>query len=125
MMNCSYLMGVKDVTKLKDNGFLIQEIDGDFGISFSKDKEKFYEDFVIENLEEGYWNEYLGERFVFIFKFPDGTVKRFVHDKNNEEEIFKLCCKFAEYEFTSFIDMLKDNEFYAENYFNKKVQFGD
>ena len=49
-MNYSYLMGIKDITKLKDEGFIIDEIDGDYGIKFEKNKEKVYEDFVIENL---------------------------------------------------------------------------
>ena len=31
-MNYSYLMGVKDVSELRNNGFIIEEIDGDYGI---------------------------------------------------------------------------------------------
>ena len=42
-MNYSYLMGIKDITKLKDKGFIIDEIDGDYGIKFEKDEAKFYE----------------------------------------------------------------------------------
>lgn len=118
-MNYSYLMGIKDVTELKNKGFIIDEIDGDYGIKFTKDKEKIYEDFIINNLEVGYWNEYLGDKFVFIFKFKDGTVKKYVYDKTIEEEIFNLCCEFAECNFPSFMQMLQDNSFYAENYFNK------
>lgn len=117
-MNYSYLMGVKDVTNLRDNGFEIEEIDGDYGITFSKEKAQFYEDFVIANLEAGYWNEYLGEKYIFIFKFNDGSIKRFVHNETNEAEIFELCCAFAECQFPSFTQMLKDNSFYAQKYFN-------
>lgn len=117
-MNYSYLMGIKDVTKLRNAGFIIEEIDGDYGVKFEKNKEKFYENFVIENLKAGYWNEYLGEKFVFIFKFKDGSVKKYIYDKTNEEEIFNLCCKFAECTFPSFHQMLENNSFYAENYFN-------
>lgn len=116
-MNYSYLMGVKDVTLLKENGFTIEEIDGDYGITFPKDKEPFYEKFVIENLEPEYWNEYLGDNYTFIFKFKDGKTKKYIYNKQNEQEIFDLCCKFAECEFPSFMDMLKDTEFYAKNYF--------
>lgn len=116
-MNYSYLMGVKDVSELIDNGFIVEEIDGDYGIKFDKEKEQFYEEFVIRNLEPGYWNEYLGDMFVFIFKFSDNSIKKFLYDKNNEGEIFKLCCQFAECDFPSFMQMLKDNEFYYENYF--------
>jgi len=119
-MNYSYLMGVKDVSELRNNGFIIEEIDGDYGIIFTKDKEKQYEEFVTRNLEAGYWNEYLGDSFVFIFKYTDNSVKKYIYDKNNEQEIFDLCCKFAECNFPSFMQMLKDNSFYAEKYFNRK-----
>lgn len=120
-MNYSYLMGVKDVSKLKNSGFIIEEIDGDYGIKFSKEKEEMYEQFVIKYLEPGYWNEYLGDKFVFIFKDNDSNVKRYVYSKDNEQEILDLCCKFAECEFSSFMDMLKDNEFYADNYFKNNI----
>lgn len=119
-MNYSYLMGVKDVTQLKNNGFIIEEIDGDYGIKFTSDKENYYEKFVIDNLEVGYWNEYLGNEFVFIFKFNDGTTKKYIYNKKNEEEILNLCREFAEYNFPSFMNMLKENEFYAKNYFKNK-----
>ena len=119
-MNYSYLMGVKDVSELRNSGFIIEEIDGDYGIIFTKDKEKQYEEFVTKNLEAGYWNEYLGDSFVFIFKYPDNSVIKYIYDKNNEQEILDLCCKFAECIFPSFMQMLKDNSFYAEKYFNRK-----
>lgn len=117
-MNYSYLMGVKDIKKLKNNGFIIEEINKDYGIKFTKEKEAFYEKFIIENLESGYWNEYLGDEFIFIFKFKNGNTKKYIYNKQNEEEILNLCCEFAKYKFTSLIDMLKETEFYAKNYFN-------
>lgn len=122
-MNYSYLMGIKDINILRNKGFIIKEIGDDYDIAFTKDKEKEYEEFVIENLEPGYWNEYLGDRFVFIFKYLDNTVKKYIHTKDNEQEIFELCCKFAEYKFPSFIEMLLDNEFYEKNYFRKNEEF--
>ena len=33
-MNYSYLMGVKDITELKNNGFIVEEINGNYGIKF-------------------------------------------------------------------------------------------
>lgn len=119
-MNYSYLMGIKDISILRNQGFTIEKINADYGITFTKDKEKEYEEFISNNLEPGYWNEYLGDKFVFIFKYPDNTVKKYIYTKDNEQEIFDLCCKFAEYKFSSFIGMLMDNEFYKNNYFNKK-----
>lgn len=45
-INYSYLMGVSNVDELINNGFEIEEIDGDYGIKFSIDKEKQYEKFI-------------------------------------------------------------------------------
>lgn len=53
-MNYSYLMGVKDITELRNNGFIIEEAEGDYCIKFEKDKEKFYQNFIIKNLEAGF-----------------------------------------------------------------------
>ncbi len=116
-MNYSYLMGIENVSELKARGFIIEEIDGDFGIKFSKDKENEYEEFLVKNLDPGYWNEYLGEEIVFIFKFPDGSIKRFVYSEDSEQEILDLCGEFNECVYTSFIEMLRDVDFYEENYF--------
>ncbi len=38
-------------------------------------------------------------------------------NKDNEKEILKLCCEFAECEFESIDKMLRDNSFYAETYY--------
>ena len=46
-MNYSYLMGVKDITELKNNGFIVEEINGNYGIKFEKDKAKFYEEEIL------------------------------------------------------------------------------
>lgn len=119
-MNYSYLMGVKDITELQKEGFYIEEIDGDFGIKFPKNKENLYEEFIVQNLEKGYWNEYLGDKIVFIFKFLDGKIKKFIYTKENENEILALCREFAEYDFPSFYQMIEDNPFYSTNYFNNK-----
>lgn len=47
-MNYSYLMGIKDITQLKNNDFIIEEIGDDYGIKFTKDKKEFYEKFIID-----------------------------------------------------------------------------
>ena len=118
-MNYSYVMGIKDVEKLRNCGFNIERINENYGIIFTKEQEKQYEEFIIQNLEPGYWNEYLGERFVFIFKYPDNSIRKYIYNENNEQEILNLCSEFAEYKFTSIMQMLKDNDFYLENYFNE------
>ena len=86
-MNYSYIMGVDNVDSLDRTKFDIEEIDGDYGVSFEDDYIEEYEEFIKENLRPTYWNEYLGEEIVFIFKMDNGTIKRIVRDELNDEEI--------------------------------------
>lgn len=116
-MNYSYLMGISNIEELRELGFIIHEIEGDYGIIFPKNKQAEYESFIKRWLTPGYWNEYLGDEYVFIFKFEDGHTKKYIYNEVNSEEILRLCCQFAECSFSSVMQMLKDNEFYATNYF--------
>ena len=116
-MNYSYIMGVKNIEKLKENGFEIKSYGEDYGVVFSDEQIELFEKFIYESLENGFWNEYLGKNIVFIFKFDDGKIKKYIVDDDNKNEVLKLCCEFAKCEFESFEKMLKDNEFYAETYF--------
>lgn len=112
----SYLMGVNDSTMaLTSRGFNVEEDGKHFKISFPSEKAEYYEDYIINNLNEGYWNEYISDHVVFIFKFKNGTIKRFVLDENNHDVILKLCCEFASAEFNSIKDMLLGNDFYKNN----------
>ena len=116
-MNYSYVMGVTNVDKLKDEGFIIKKYDEDFGVTFSDDKIDFFENFICESLENGFWNEHLGKEMVFIFKFMDGKIKKYVINDDNKNEVLKLCSEFANCEFESFEKLLRDNGFYTETYF--------
>ena len=116
-MNYSYVMGITDIDDLRKNGFNIKIYGEYYGISFPDDKIKIFEEFICKNLKNGFWNEYLGKEKVFIFKFENGEIKRYVLDDENEEEILNLCSKFAEYKFESITKILKDNKFYLETYF--------
>ena len=116
-MNYSYVMGITDIDDLRKNGFNIKIYGENYGISFPDDKIKIFEEFICKNLKNGFWNEYLGKEKVFIFKFENGEIKRYVLDDENEEEILNLCSKFAEYKFESITKILKDNKFYLETYF--------
>lgn len=118
-MNYSYVMGIDNIDLLKQNNFEIKEFGDNYGVIFSDEKIGIYEEFICNSLPNGFWNEYLGKEKVFIFKFEDGTLNRFVLNNANEKEILKLCCDFAECEFTSIMDMLKDNKFYNNTYFNE------
>ena len=123
-MNYSYVMGVADIQKLKENGFNIKTYGESYGVSFSDDKIKIFEEFIYKNLQNGFWNEYLGKEKVFIFKFENGKIKRYVLNNENEEEILNLCSKFADNNFESITKMLKNNKFYLETYFkNNFINF--
>lgn len=123
-MYYSYLMGLKKeifssakMNKLKKNvvGIIKNEKDA-YGVCFTEDQINNYEKFVINNLKNGFWNEYVGEEgkiIVFIFKFNNGEVKRFQLDNTNEQEILKLCSEFAKTEFTSIRKMILDNDYYS------------
>lgn len=113
-MNYSYVMGVSNIDKLKENDFEIEQYGSNYGISFPDNKSRIFEEYIYENLQNGFWNEYLGKEIVFIFKFKDGSVKRYVLNNYNEKEILNLCEKFANCKFESIDKMLKDNSFYRE-----------
>ena len=116
-INYSYVMGIDNIDKLQENNFQIKSYGNNYGISFSNDKIEMFENFIFETLQNGFWNEYLGKEKVFIFKFNDGKIKRYVLNKENEKEILNLCKEFAECKFESIDKMLRDNDFYAETYF--------
>ena len=116
-MNYSYVMGITDIDDLRKNGFNIKIYGENYGISFPDDKIKLFEEFICKNLQNGFWNEYLGKEKVFIFKSENSEIKRYVLNNDNEEEILNLCSKFADYKFESITKMLNDNEFYLDTYF--------
>ena len=116
-MNYSYMMGIDNIDELNNSGFSIKKYGKDYGITFSNDKICLFEDFIVKNLKNGFWNEYLGEKKVFIFKFKNGEVKKYILTIESQEEILKLCRMFANYEFPSIDEMLRDNMFYAETYY--------
>lgn len=118
-MNYSYVMGIENIEFLKLNNIEIKSFGKNYGVTFSDELIELYEEFICGALQNGFWNEYLGKEIVFIFKFKDGTVKKFILNDENENEILKLCCDFAQCEFSSIMNMLKENEFYNNTYFNK------
>ena len=119
-MNYSCAMAVNNIDELIENNFNVKRVDEDYVISFPDDKRDFYEKFITKNLTNGFWNEYLGKEKVFIFKFKDGRVLKYVLNSSNEEEILNLCREFANTNFESIDTMLRGNEFYKTNYFNIK-----
>ena len=116
-MNYSYVMGIDNINILNENDFAIQEYEDGYGVSFLDDKRELFEYFIYNNLQNGFWNEYLGNEKVFIFKFNDGKIKKYVLNKSNEEEVLNLCQLFADFKFASIDSMLRDNSYYLTTYF--------
>jgi len=119
-LNYSYIMGIDNVDKLENNNFQLESYGNNYGVSFVDDKLNIFEEYIYETLKKGFWNEYLGKEKVFIFKFKNGEIKKYILNDDNEQEILKLCCEFANCEFESINKMLRDNSFYAKTYYNNQ-----
>lgn len=122
----SYVMGVEDISaKLKDIGVTIVETtqDGDYKVIIPENSVKNYEELISSALKPGYWNEYVGQQTVFIFKDKDGVVRRFVLSSENSNEILKLCEKYANTTFGSVKTMLEGQAFYQKMRIGKVVVF--
>jgi leucyl-tRNA synthetase len=97
---CSYLMGATNI-KNKDLTDLSIEIvetlpDGDRKIKIPVKSLKDYEKIIIEKLSPGFWNEYVGDKIVFIFKHKDNQIDRIELDVSTEERIDKLAASFMD-----------------------------
>lgn len=120
-MNYSYVMGVNNINELKQNNFKLKSFGNNYGVIFDDNKIEKFEKYICETLNDGAWNEYLGKEKVFIFKFKNGEIKKYILESNNEKEILKLCCKFTDCKFESIDKMLRENSFYKETYYAGNV----
>lgn len=95
----SYLMGAENISDedLTVLGIDIVETksDGDRCIVIPSQKLKEYEKLIVSKLTDGFWNEYIGDEAVFLFKFKDGKIKRLVLSQETVEEIDKLADEFV------------------------------
>lgn len=115
----SFVMGISDsILQLRELNFTIEKFGLNYGITFSKDNATVWENFISNNMKNGYWNEYLGDDIVFLFKHMNGKIEKYTLNADNESHILKLCSKFADCEFKSIKDMLQGNSFYNEKYFS-------
>ncbi len=115
-MNYSYAMGIgKQIYDLKKQGFKIKKCGEDYKVKFPRDKAKIWEEFIAENLDIDYWNEYLTEdnELIFIFKLKDG-MRRYEVKNFESDEVLKLCEKLCDCKFPSIKDMLMNNKFYRK-----------
>jgi leucyl-tRNA synthetase len=113
----SYIMGVDDITaELKEIGITINEKTDEniFKVTISSKQLAEYEKLIAEKLKPGFWNEYVGEQTVFIFKDSQGKVSRLLWNTETETNILELCNKYAKADFDSIKNMLAGNDWYKD-----------
>lgn len=81
-MNYSYVMGINNIDKLKENNFEMKTFGNNYGVAFDDTEIEIFEEYICETLENGFWNEYLGKDKVFIFKFKNGEIKKYILNSN-------------------------------------------
>lgn len=116
----SYIMGQKNITSadIEALGGTIEKITpaGHLCVVFPRHKTDEFEKLITEKMQPGFWNEYMfDEGVVFIFKFTDGTTKRFELNDTTNDEIHRLGCEFNGEICPGgkALDWLKDNEWYS------------
>ena len=87
-----------------------------------------YEQLIVDKLDKGFWNDIVSDdKIVFIFKFKDGTIKKFILSPDNESEIARLCHEFNNHPIEKTSNILKylsGNSFYTETVKMYGEQFG-
>lgn len=115
----SYLMGVSKITddELKDHNITISEVTqtGHRKILIPHKSIENYQKLIIKKLDPGYWNEYVGEKIVFIFKDKNNHVDIIELTEDTKEKIEKLTQEFIKEDKTlgPVIAMLAENDFYT------------
>lgn len=119
----SYIMGQKNITEadIKSIGGHVVETtdDGHLCVVFPRESAKEFEELISEKIEPGFWNEYLGEDAVFIFKNSDSAITRLVWTLETESEILELCNQYAKANFENVESMLLGNNFYKDWILNR------
>ncbi|MFH1430740.1 MAG: class I tRNA ligase family protein [Candidatus Uhrbacteria bacterium] len=94
----SYVMGAEEMT---EEDFSVIGVDvvektkeGHYKVEIPRGREQEFEGLITEKLTPGFWNEYIGDETVFLFKHKDGRVERLVLDRKNVERIDRLACEF-------------------------------
>jgi len=114
-MYYSYVMGIDDsILELKNQGFVIENDNENYTVSFPENKANIWEAFITKKLELGYWNEYLADdKVVFLFQMEDGIKRYEVYDFKNDE-VLALCEKLCECKMESHEKMLSENHYYKK-----------
>lgn len=117
----SYIMGQKNISQedIESIGGTVAKTteSGHLCVKFPKESSQQFEDLITEKMEPGFWNEYVGDEIVFIFKHKDGKTERFVLSDETNEKIRILGNEFNNHEddsSTRVEDWLKNNEWYKD-----------
>lgn len=111
----SYAMEIGERISHLDSCFSVQEDDGDYEVTFSKEYASLWEEFVASFLEKGYWNEYiLGNQIVFLFKSEQGDFERIVLTEETNSIVLAKCSFFANEHYSSVREMVSSNSFYHD-----------
>jgi len=116
----SYLMGAKDI---KDEDLMNLGIEisgklssGDRKLIIPADSLVKYEELIVQKMTPGFWNEYIGDEAVFLFKHKNGEVERLVLGGDAETRIDKLAAEFVggSWDKQSVWKWLAENDWYAD-----------
>lgn len=95
----SFLMGaeaISDEDLEKINIEIIEKLaSGSRKILIPKTSIADYERLISAKLTPGYWNEYISDKIVFIFKSKVGKVQRLELNEQNQKEIYKLAKEYS------------------------------
>lgn len=122
----SFLMGGGDITdqELLALGIEIKrkDKDGDREIIIPKKSLSSYEKLIKEKLSPGFWNEYIAEDVVFLFKNKEGKIERLILSGRTEEEINKLVAKFLNKRLdeVSIYKLLIENDWYKNLFIHQE-----
>lgn len=116
----SYIMGTAHIraSDIEAIGGTVEQTtnQGNLWVSFPKTAAESYEKLIDSKMDSGFWNEYVGDKVVFIFKNKDNTTQRFVLSDETDATIRRLGDKLLGHPESgrSVWDWLGANEFYSQ-----------
>ena len=116
----SYLMGSKNIDNKElekmDIEIIGENEDKNRKIKIPKNQLTNYEELITDKMTPGFWNEYIGDNIVFLFKHKDNSIERLILDSQTESHINKLAAEFCEEPLgdKSVWELLIDNSFYTD-----------